>query len=499
MVKPSLYEQFDVAVDNVLAQGDELSLTLSGTVRSLAPLVPIVFGLRDLPTDNFKSTLKADLIRRATMSSKPVATPESRQTATPYLCFKNSAAAIEFYTKAFGAKEIYRLAEPNGRIGHAELQIGDSRIMISDEFPDFGALSAETMGGSPVRIQLMVPDVDVFVRQAVAAGATLARPVQDQFYGYRSGQIADPFGYKWSVSTFKETVSPEEMQRRYDEMMKQMSSSGAKENPTERAKPVARTKGSAKAVPYIREGFRTVTPYILVGGAAKFIDFMLEAFGAVEKGRVPMPSGKIMHAEVKLGDSMIELSDGNEQYEPSPVTIHLTVPDADAAYRHALRAGATSLYEPSNQFWGEHEGGVRDPFGNEWYITPRSPQYSQPAVQSYLHLHDAEKMIPFLEEAFGAKAEGVHKWPGGPIAHATILIGDGQIEIDEAFRANRQTQCHLHLYVPDTDAVYVQALRAGATTIEAPVDKPYGDRSAGVRDAWGNSWFIATHIKDVKF
>lgn len=256
---------------------------------------------------------------------------------------------------------------------------------------------------------------------------------------------------------------------------------------------------AAKPVPYIRAGFHTITPYILVGGAAKFIDFLVQAFGAVEKGRVPAPDGKMMHAEVKLGDSMIEMSDGNEQYGPSPVTIHLTVPDAEGAYQSALRAGAISLYEPGMQFWGENESGVRDPFGNEWYITPPAKKYPHPTVQPYLHVREAAKMIPFLEQAFGAKAEGVHEWPGGAVAHATVLIGDGQIEIDEAFRANRQSPCHLHVYVPDTDAVYKQALRAGATSIEAPNDKPYGDRSAGVRDAWGNSWFIATHIKDVAF
>ncbi|HVB07549.1 MAG TPA: VOC family protein [Candidatus Acidoferrales bacterium] len=253
---------------------------------------------------------------------------------------------------------------------------------------------------------------------------------------------------------------------------------------------------AAKSVNYIREGFHTITPYILVSDAAKFMDFVKAAFGVEEKLRFPAPNGKIMHAEMKIGDSMIELSDGNEQYGASPVTIHLTVPDAEAAYRSALRAGAISLYEPADQFWGEYEGGVRDPFGNEWYIASPAAGYTQPTVQPYLHLHGAEKMIPFLEAAFGAKAEGVHKWPGGAIAHATILIGNGQIEIDEAFRANRQSPCHLHLYVRDTDAVYAQALRAGATSTEAPNDKPYGDRAAGVRDAWGNSWFIATHIKD---
>lgn len=258
-------------------------------------------------------------------------------------------------------------------------------------------------------------------------------------------------------------------------------------------------KPATGAVPFQREGFRGITPYVLVPGAAEFIEFLEAAFGAEARGRVQLPNGKIMHAEVKLGDSTIEMSDGNEQFAPTPVTIHLTVPDAEAAYRNALQAGAMSLYEPAMQFFGEFEGGVRDPFGNEWYITPQSEEYPHPAVQPYLHLHGADKMIPFLERAFDAKLEGVHKWPGGAIAHATIRIGDGEMEIDEAFRANRQSPCHLHIYVPDTDAVYAQALRAGAMSIDAPSNKPYGDRSAGVRDAWGNSWFIATHFKDVAF
>src|SRR5579872_680339 len=494
----NLQEKLNQAIGAMLAYGG--FAPAPGTEAKTAPLVRVAAELRGLPRENFKATLKADLIRRATMAGGVVkAAVEPQPTVIPRLCFKDARRAIEFYQRVFGAKETMRLVDPDQKIGTAEIQIGNARIMLSDEYPEFGAVSPETLGGSAVRIKLMVPDADATAQKALAAGAKLVRPVQDQFYGERAGQIADPFGYTWIIATHKEDVSTEEMQRRLDEVLKQ---------PNERleekmgSKPVVSKTESGetkKAVPYIREGIRTVSPYVLVGGAAKFIDFLVEAFGAVEKGRVPMPNGKIMHAEVKIGDSMIELSDGNEQYGPSPVTIHLTVPNAEVAYRRALKAGAISLYEPSVQFWGENESGVRDPFGNEWYITPPSEEYPQPTVQPYLHLRDADKIIPFLEAAFGAKAEGVHKWPGGAIAHATVFIGDGQIEIDEAFRANRQTQCHLHLYVPDTDAVYAQALRAGATSIEAPNDKPYGDRSAGVKDAWGNSWFIATHVKDVTF
>src|SRR6185437_16804667 len=125
--------------------------------------------------------------------------------------------------------------------------------------------------------------------------------------------------------THKEDVSTEEMQRRLDESFKQPSERLEEKMASKAVVSKAESGETKKAVPYIREGFRTVSPYILVGGAAKFIDFLVEAFGAVEKGRVPMPNGKLMHAEVRLGDSTIEMSDGNEQYGPSPVTIHLTV------------------------------------------------------------------------------------------------------------------------------------------------------------------------------
>ncbi len=463
---------------------------VAGTEAKTAPFVRVAADLRGLPRENFKATLKAELIRRATMpqgaASSAAVKQEFQNTAVPYLCAKNAAAAIDFYKKAFGATESFeRMISPDGRVGHAEFRIGEATLMISDEYPEINVLSPETLGATPVMIVLTVENADAVVEQAVAAGAKVLLPVEDQPYGRRSGKILDPFGFRWDVGTpIRSAAQPE--RNREESRRPGMESK-------------ARRAETPKTVNYIREGFRAVSPYILVGGAAKFIEFMKEAFGAEERGRVPMPNGKIMHAEVRLGDSTIEMSDGNEQYGPSPVTIHLTVPDAEGAYRRALKAGATSLYEPATQFWGENESGVRDPFGNEWYITSPSEEYPQPTVQPYLHLHDAEKIIPFLEAAFGAKATGVHKWPGGVIAHATVLIGDGQIEIDEAFRANRQTQCHLHLYVPDTDAVYAQALRAGATSIEVPNDKPYGDRSAGVKDAWGNSWFIATHIKDVAF
>jgi PhnB protein len=145
--------------------------------------------------------------------------PEGMQTVSTYLTVKGAAGAIEFYRAAFGAEELFRLAEPGGKVGHAELRIGNSTVMLSDEYPDFGALSPATVGGSPVKLHLYVEDVDAVVASAVAAGATLVRPVKDQFYGDRAGMIADPYGHSWHVATPKEQVSPAEMQRRWDKAL----------------------------------------------------------------------------------------------------------------------------------------------------------------------------------------------------------------------------------------------------------------------------------------
>lgn len=137
----------------------------------------------------------------------------------PYLHVKGAARAIEFYKQAFGATEAMRLSEPGGRIGHAEIQIGEARIMLADEYPEYGILGPQSLGGTSVGIHLTVPDVDALAERAVAAGAKLARPIKDEFYGERGGKLEDPFGHVWHVVTHKEDVSTEEMQRRYDAMM----------------------------------------------------------------------------------------------------------------------------------------------------------------------------------------------------------------------------------------------------------------------------------------
>ena len=140
--------------------------------------------------------------------------PQRYHTATPYLIVKGAARAIDLYKQAFGATELMRFPGPGGSIGHAEIRIGDSPIMLADEMPQMGYRSPAALGGSPVSVMLYVPDVDKVVDRAVKAGAKLEKPVADQFYGVRNVTIHDPFGHVWKVSTHKEDVSPEEMQRR---------------------------------------------------------------------------------------------------------------------------------------------------------------------------------------------------------------------------------------------------------------------------------------------
>jgi uncharacterized glyoxalase superfamily protein PhnB len=248
-------------------------------------------------------------------------------------------------------------------------------------------------------------------------------------------------------------------------------------------------------------GYHTIAPYIIVPRAGEFIEFLTNAFAGTERFRVGREPGSelIMHAEVAIGNSIIELADANEQIPAAPMTIHLYVDDADSFFARAIDAGATSIYAVGDHVSGDRQGAVRDPFGNLWYIamiqgwTP-GPE-GVPSVQPYLHLRGSEKMIPFLANAFGGVVTGhVPTSPEGHVLHATIRIGDNTLELDEAHGEFQPMPCHLHLHVDDADAMYARAIRAGASSIDAPSDKPYG-HSGGVKDAFGNSWYVTSPLQ----
>lgn len=151
------------------------------------------------------------------MSDAVKAVPEGYEGITPYLVCRNAEAAIDFYARAFGAKELFRIGSP-GMVGHAEMKIGNAVIMLADEHPEMGAVSPQTIGGTAVSLMFYVDDVDSFTENAITEGFTVIKPVGDQFYGDRSRMFEDPFGHRWSIATHKEDVSPEEMNRRASAM-----------------------------------------------------------------------------------------------------------------------------------------------------------------------------------------------------------------------------------------------------------------------------------------
>jgi PhnB protein len=415
------------------------------------------------------------------MATSTAAAPQPRASAVPYLSVRNAAAALEFYKKAFGAVEVTRLNQPDGRIGHAEISIEGARVMLADEFPEIGFQSPETLGGSTVHIQLDVSDVDALARRAIESGADVVRAVADQFYGARSGQFRDPFGYVWTISTQKEALSNEEMQRRIDEMYR-------------------RQDAPAATPSYMREGFRSITPYLIVPGTAQLIDFMKAAFGAEERFRVARPgSDAIMHAEVKIGDSMIEMADANPQFPPTPATLVLRVSDPDAIYNRALSAGATAFDPMRDSNYGTRAGTVVDASGNRWHIFAPLPDdkifTNFHSITPHLYAASAVELINFLQDAFGGEEVYRAEMPGGAIPHAQVRIGDSVVAVAGGHGSSYTPMpATLHLYVPDADAAYERALRAGASSIQPPTTQPYGDRSGGVTDPFGNRWFLATHL-----
>jgi PhnB protein len=153
------------------------------------------------------------------MAVKPI--PVGYHSVTPYLIVHDASRAIEFYKTAFGAVELFRVDQPDGKVGHAEVRIGDSNIMLADEYPDMGYRAPKSLGGTPVSMVLYVEDCDKTFGKAVAAGATVRKEMEDQFYGDRSGTVDDPFGHTWMISTHKEDLTPEEVSRRAEEWMKQ--------------------------------------------------------------------------------------------------------------------------------------------------------------------------------------------------------------------------------------------------------------------------------------
>jgi PhnB protein len=232
------------------------------------------------------------------------------------------------------------------------------------------------------------------------------------------------------------------------------------------------------------------------------IDFMTIVFDAEQTFRTHASGG--YHCEARIGDCMMMIGGGGPDIswlgESRPMAFHIYVPDTDATYHRALAAGATSLQGPTNQPWGERTANVKDPFGNNWYIaTFQGDNYysdGAPTLQPYLHPVHSAPVIDFLMRAFDAEETGRATSPEGAILHTTVKIGDAAMEFFDAAGIYQPMPGMFYLYVPDVDVVYRRALEAGATSISEPVNQSYGDRSGGVKDAFGNKWYIATHLPE---
>ncbi len=480
-------EQLNKAVELIVTRADGKPAKVEISVE---PLLGIASELRDLPREEFKARLKSELLGgRKNMSTvaEPIAAVHT--SATPRLTFKDAAKAIEFYKQAFGAKETMRF-EVGGSIPHAEIRIGDSSITLTEEWPEGGRFSAETLGGTPVQMSLVVEDVDAFAERAVAAGLKTILTIKNQFYGRREGSFVDPFGYTWNISTLVEEMSVEEMHRR----MKGMTTG------PEGGQMSAKDEG-VKPVP---PGFRMVTPYLVAEDGPALLDFAKEAFGAEEMLRVVTPVGGV-HGEVRIGDSRLMIGGGTPGHKfPStlhPNALHVYVEDADAVCQRALAAGATLIDELRDQEYGERSASVKDAAGNFWYIATHKGDSYVPKglhnVNAYLHPLRAEPLIAFLKRAFGAQEVAKYASPDGVVHHAQIRVGDSVLEMGEAHGKYEPMPAMFYLYVPDCDAVYRRALAAGGKSLHELTDQPYGDRSGAVTDPFGNIWYIATHIKDV--
>lgn len=261
--------------------------------------------------------------------------------------------------------------------------------------------------------------------------------------------------------------------------------------------PEFKTKLRRQLMPTIevKQELQGLTPYFVVDSADRFIQFLREAFGAELLGRFTRPDGSVMHAQLKIEDSFVELGEANGPYPSAAMAVHLYVDDADAVYSRALAAGGTSLRPMTDQFYGDREGSVADPAGNFWYIATHKATGSKPpgfhTITPFIHVRGVDRLMEFLKTAFGA-LELDRYVADQLVLHGAMQVGDSVIEMGEHAGEWKPKPAHIHLFVPDADAVFAQVLQAGATVLYPVADMPYGERSGGVTDPFGNQWFIAT-------
>lgn len=307
---------------------------------------------------------------------KPI--PEGFFELTPSITVVGVDAAVEFYVKAFGAQKLFALPGADGKTMHAEVKIGDSILMIDEENLQQGSRGPLAIGGSPATLMIYTASADDTVAAATAAGATVLMPVEEQFWGDRYGRLSDPFGHQWAVATHVEDLTPEQMNERGALAMAAMDPKAVKKaKRAKKGKPPAwkAVAGTPATSPTPAE-YHTVTVAYVLHDAAAAIEFYKTAFGAVEKARMAMPDGKIMHAELAFGSSVLMVSDESPQMGTksaktlggSPVSLMFYTPDVDAVFAKATGAGGQAAMPVSDMFWGDRFGMVAGPDGFAWGV-----------------------------------------------------------------------------------------------------------------------------------
>lgn len=299
--------------------------------------------------------------------------PKGYFTLTPMITVKGVDAAVDFYVRAFAAEKLFAMPGPDGKTTmHAEIKLGDSIVMVEEEMAE-GPRAASTLGGSPATLMLYVANADEVFTAAQSAGAKVELPIADQFWGDRYGQLVDPFGHRWAVATHTEDLTPDQMKQR-SELLAPPAKAKKGRKPAKHAEPAWKTIAGTPTKTPVPPGYHTVTPAFVAADAAALIDFYEVAFAATERDRMPDGSGKLMHAEVQIGDSIVMLSDENPEQGSksaltlggSPVSLMMYDADVDAAFARATTAGAKAVVPLADMFWGDRYGAVLDASGFLW-------------------------------------------------------------------------------------------------------------------------------------
>lgn len=292
--------------------------------------------------------------------------PAGYHAITPSIVVTDVPAALAFYERAFGATETMRLTARSGRTIHAEMQIGDSFVLVEPENTEHGARAPISAGGASGALYVYVEDVDAALARAVEAGGELVMPATDMFWGDRFGNVRDPNGHTWSLATHTLDLSPAQVRVRGEAHTNAMLTGGA----------LPTFAGGNPATSWRPEGYPVVTALLVVDGP-EVLDFYAAALDAEVTGRMLMPDGSLMHGEIRLGDSVVMFAGESPAMPTDRTPTHLGastlslmhyVPDADASFARAIGAGGTTAMPVGDTFWGDRYGAFSDPAGQVWAI-----------------------------------------------------------------------------------------------------------------------------------